>query len=106
MSPIVSMGSWITVGRFSILAFNVKHAYPIRMRKQDVLNFFDHNGAAVAKALGITRVAVNLWPDDGLIPELRARQLHEITNGKLRFRPELYQRAEQLRSQTKLRVAK
>lgn len=62
------------------------------MRKQDVLNFFNQNGAAVAKALGITRVAVNLWPDDGLIPELRARQLHEITNGKLRFRPELYRK--------------
>lgn len=63
------------------------------MYKSDVLKFFKRPGdrkgvIATANALGVTRGAVSQW--DEIIPELTARQLHERTKGKLKFRPELY----------------
>ncbi|MCH4294201.1 Cro/CI family transcriptional regulator [Shewanella sp. 3B26] len=36
----------------------------------------------LAKALGITRAAVNQWPDD--VPRLRAFELEKLTEGKLK----------------------
>lgn len=59
------------------------------MRKKDVLEFFG-SGAAVARALEYTEGAVSQW--DEVIPELSARKLHDITSGKLRFDPKLYQK--------------
>lgn len=59
------------------------------MKKQEVI---DHFGGVsdVAKALGIKHPAVCRWPD--LIPELRARQLDEITNSALKFNPDDYRK--------------
>lgn len=59
------------------------------MKKQEVI---DHFGSVsdVAKALGIKHPAVCRWPE--LIPELRARQLDEITNGGLKFNPDDYRK--------------
>jgi hypothetical protein len=64
------------------------------MLKKDVLSYFDPEKRRVsvtARALGITPGAVSLWgSEDELVPELRARKIHELTNGALQFRPELY----------------
>lgn len=59
------------------------------MRKKDVLEFYK-SGAAVARALGYTEGAVSQWED--VIPELSARKLHDLTDGKLRFDPKLYEK--------------
>ncbi|GAB3215815.1 Cro/CI family transcriptional regulator [Pseudaeromonas pectinilytica] len=60
------------------------------MKKQSVI---DHFGGVseVAKALGIKHPAVCRWPD--VIPELRARQLDELTNGSLKFNPDDYRKS-------------
>jgi len=59
------------------------------MKKQDVI---DHFGGVtrVAEVLGIKHPAVIRWPDP--IPELRARQLDELTNGALKFNPNDYRK--------------
>lgn len=59
------------------------------MKKQDVIRHFG-TATKTARALRISQAAVSKWPK--LIPELKARQLDEITNGKLRFDPALYER--------------
>ena len=48
------------------------------------------NKARVARALGIGKAAVSKWDMDGLVPPLRAAQLHQMTRGKLRFDPSDY----------------
>jgi len=61
------------------------------MFKKDVLAHFDpvnSRPSITAKALGITPGAVSLWGET--VPELRAREVHEITAGKLEFNAELY----------------
>lgn len=65
------------------------------MLKKDVLSYFDPGRerprlTPTAEALGITIGAVSLW--DEVIPELRARQIHELTQGRMKFRAELYAR--------------
>lgn len=45
------------------------------MTKQEALSWFDGNGAALGRALGITRYAVWKWPDDQPIPALREKQM-------------------------------
>jgi hypothetical protein len=62
-----------------------------QVTKKEVIAYYGTQVAA-ARALGITKVSVGDWSDDEPIPELRARQLHEITGGKLKFRPEDYKR--------------
>lgn len=57
------------------------------MKKQDVIKHFGTQ-LAVAKALGVSAAAVSKWP--GLIPELQAMKLERITDGKLKYNPELY----------------
>lgn len=57
------------------------------MLKSDVITHFGSN-AKVAKALKIGRAAVGKWGD--LIPPIRAAQLHKITDGHLRYDPEIY----------------
>lgn len=51
------------------------------MKKADVVNYFG-NEVKVAKALGITKGAVNQWSDR--IPLARAYQIEKITKGALK----------------------
>lgn len=51
------------------------------MQKALVLAHFDSSPVAVARALGITRSAVNQWRD--LVPLDKALRLQAITNGVL-----------------------
>lgn len=44
----------------------------------------------LAKALKINQSAITRWKTK--VPELRARQLHDMTGGKLRFDPNDYPR--------------
>lgn len=41
----------------------------------EILPHFDGNRAALARALGITRQAINAWPVDGPIPERQELRL-------------------------------
>lgn len=59
------------------------------MRKSDVMAYFKGNGAAVARAIGYTRSAVQQWPD--LVPEAAAYRLERATGGDLKVDPTLYQ---------------
>jgi len=59
------------------------------MRKTDVLSYFDGNGAAVARAIGYTRSAVQQWPE--IIPEAAAYRVERATDGALKVDPSLYQ---------------
>jgi hypothetical protein len=52
------------------------------MKKTDIVEYFG-NQTKIAQALGITSAAVGAWKEQ--IPELRARQLEEITGGALKF---------------------
>lgn len=58
------------------------------MRKSDVLSYYDGNGAAVARAIGYTRSAVQQWPE--IIPEAAAYRLQDATGGDLKVDPALY----------------
>ncbi len=51
------------------------------MRKAEVLSHFDDSPVTVARALGITRSAVNQWPE--LVPLKSALKLQALTNGSL-----------------------
>ncbi|HFO5673472.1 TPA: Cro/CI family transcriptional regulator [Escherichia coli] len=59
------------------------------MFKDDVLRYFKKK-RLVAEALGISHVAVVRWK--AVIPKLRAMELDEITNGELKYNPELYKK--------------
>ena len=52
------------------------------MEKNAVINYFGSN-RKVAQALNISDAAITAWGEQ--IPELRARQLEEITQGALKF---------------------
>lgn len=52
------------------------------MRKSEVLAYFG-NQSEVARALGITRMAVRQWPDDS-VPMRRQYEIERITNGALK----------------------
>lgn len=61
------------------------------MKKDDVLEYFGNNGAAVARALGVTKSAVSQWKD--IIPEAMAYRVErytEGTEGALTVDPSLY----------------
>lgn len=62
------------------------------MNKSAALTHFDGNGAALARAIGITRSAVNQWPD--IVPEAMAYRLQAATGGKLKVDPSVYQHVE------------
>jgi DNA-binding transcriptional regulator YdaS (Cro superfamily) len=49
------------------------------------LAHYNGSSRALAQALGVSVQAVSQWKGRGRLPELRARQLQEITHGKLRF---------------------
>jgi transcriptional repressor of cell division inhibition gene dicB len=57
------------------------------MLKSDVLAHYKTN-VAVAQALGISEAAVSQWSE--LIPPAKARELSQITEGRLSFDPALY----------------
>ncbi|PRD14010.1 Cro/CI family transcriptional regulator [Pantoea coffeiphila] len=57
------------------------------MYTDKVVKFFGSK-TAVAKALGITQVAVTHW--GLLVPEGRAARLERITDGALIYEPQLY----------------
>ncbi|MFL0806720.1 MAG: Cro/Cl family transcriptional regulator [Oceanobacter sp.] len=59
------------------------------MLKSDVIKFFG-SSKAVWERLGMTSGAVSQWGK--LIPEKRAMQLDRETNGKLKYKPELYKK--------------
>ena len=52
--------------------------------------YYDGNGAAVARAIGYTRSAVQQWPENRPIPEAAAYRLQDVTNGGLKVDPALY----------------
>jgi DNA-binding transcriptional regulator YdaS (Cro superfamily) len=60
------------------------------MRKEDVVRYFGTQ-KAVAVACGVTQSAVSQWDD--IIPPLKARQIAELTRGKLPFDARLYRHA-------------
>jgi len=55
-----------------------------RMKKVDAVAYFG-NESKLARALGITKGAVNQWGE--IIPELRAVKLDTITKRKLKYEP-------------------
>jgi hypothetical protein len=60
--------------------------------KSDVIKFYKTPSAA-ARAINVTPGAVSQWDEDKPIPELSARKYHDVTRGKLRFDPRLYERS-------------
>ena len=65
------------------------------MYKSDVLSHFNDNQAEAARALGITRQAVDFWGD--IVPETSAYKLQVITRGALKVNPALYVRSAKAR---------
>ena len=59
------------------------------MLKSEALKHFDGNGAEVARKLGIKPSAVYQWGK--LIPEKQAARLDRMTDGELKYQPELYE---------------
>lgn len=58
------------------------------MYKQNVINFFG-GVQKTASALGISHPAVSRWKS--VIPEKQALLVDRLTNGQLKYDPELYQ---------------
>lgn len=61
------------------------------MKTEIVISFFGTK-TAVARALGISQVAVTRWGD--VVPEKRAARLSLMTNGALVYDPKAYQAPE------------
>lgn len=59
------------------------------MLKSEVIEHFDGSPVAVARALGITRSAVNQWPK--IVPLKSALRLQDITRGALRVNMRVYE---------------
>lgn len=57
------------------------------MKKQDAISHFGSK-TAIARALGITRQAVQLWGD--FVPTASAIALEEVTHGALKYCPDSY----------------
>ncbi|PQQ22997.1 Cro/CI family transcriptional regulator [Photorhabdus hindustanensis] len=60
------------------------------MFKDDAIKFFGSQ-RAIAEKLSLSDAAVSQWKD--VIPERAALKLNRITNGKLKYKPELYNKA-------------
>lgn len=60
------------------------------VKTADVLKHFDNSTHAVAKALGITRQAVEQWGEN--VPETSAYKLQVITAGRLQVDAKAYAR--------------
>lgn len=61
--------------------------YGVPMLKTSAIEHFG-SASHVAAALGITRSAVQQWPE--LIPPLSAARLERLTEGALKFDPDAY----------------
>lgn len=59
------------------------------MLKADVLAHFDNSPVAVARAINLTRSAVNQWKR--VVPLDKALRLQAATHGELRVDPALYE---------------
>ncbi|RNM07734.1 MULTISPECIES: Cro/CI family transcriptional regulator [Dickeya] len=59
------------------------------MFKNDAIKFFGSK-TKLAIAAGVSQASVSRWGD--VIPERRAARLDRVTNGALRYDPDLYQR--------------
>jgi transcriptional repressor of cell division inhibition gene dicB len=57
------------------------------MRKSDVKKHFG-SSSSIAKALGLTRQAISMWPER--VPEGAAYKLQMITGGKLQVDASMY----------------
>ncbi|ELY4139156.1 Cro/Cl family transcriptional regulator, partial [Cronobacter sakazakii] len=57
------------------------------MYTKSVISHFGSK-AAIARALGISQVAVTRWGET--VPEKRAARLDHITNGVLKYDPDFY----------------
>ena len=64
------------------------------MKKSDTTAFFG-SAAQLAKFLCVSPVAVSRWPE--IIPETQALRLDRLTNGALRYDPEIYDRKRESR---------
>jgi hypothetical protein len=60
------------------------------MRKKDALAYFGNNGAALGRAINVSRVTVHEWPP--VIPLEPARALEIVTQGELKINESLYPR--------------
>jgi len=58
------------------------------MLKSDVISYYG-NTVKVAMVLGISQSSVTQWRE--IIPEKRAVRIERLTQGKLEYRPELYE---------------
>jgi transcriptional repressor of cell division inhibition gene dicB len=59
------------------------------MRKADVKAHFK-TWAAVGRAIGYSRSAVQQWPD--IVPEAAAYRLERVTDGALKVEPAIYEK--------------
>ena len=69
------------------------------MFTETVIKFFGSK-AAVARALGISQVAVTRW--GSVIPEKRAVRLERLTGGVLKYDPLLYENQDKAKKGRKL----
>jgi DNA-binding transcriptional regulator YdaS (Cro superfamily) len=59
------------------------------MTKDDAIAFFGSQ-TALAEAVGLTRQAVNQWPEE--VPPLRQIQLERLTRRKLKAADDIFER--------------
>ncbi|RAW92446.1 MULTISPECIES: Cro/CI family transcriptional regulator [unclassified Photorhabdus] len=60
------------------------------MFKDDAIKFFGSQ-RSIAEKLNLSDAAISQWKN--IIPERAALKLNRITNGKLKYKPELYNKA-------------
>lgn len=61
------------------------------MRKKDVIEYYGGSQSKAARALGLTRAAISIWPE--LVPLAPAYRIQVLTNNKLKVDPTLYRKA-------------
>ncbi|ELY4379359.1 helix-turn-helix domain-containing protein [Cronobacter sakazakii] len=64
------------------------------MYTKSVISHFGSK-AAIARALGISQVAVTRW--GATVPEKRAARLDHLTNGELKYDPDFYEACDKKR---------
>jgi DNA-binding transcriptional regulator YdaS (Cro superfamily) len=64
------------------------------MFTRNVVEFFGSK-TAIARALGISQVAVTRWGD--VVPERRAARLERLTGGVLKYDPSVYEKQDKER---------
>lgn len=74
------------------------------MRKADVIAYFGGTQTATAKALGVTKSAVNQWEDDRPIPLKCAIKAQAASKGSLSLDMALYELPEMSRRSSRRHV--